>query len=92
MKKITRTLYLTKDDLNLIEKDINAKDKYTVFSNREEGTIEVDVTIDAAEEFRITEDVLFDLIVGLTPSLSEKEHDQKLTQVCSHLRALGLSL
>lgn len=92
MKKITRTLYLSKEDLNLIEKDVNAREKYTIFSNKEEGTLEVDITIDVQEEFRITEDVLLDLIIGLTPALTEKEHDQKLAQVCSHLRAIGLAV
>ncbi len=92
MKNITRTVYLTKESLDLIDKDINATDKYLIFSNREQGTIEVDITIKVPEEFKVTEDVLMDIIIGLTPALSEKEHDQKLNQVLSHLRALGASI
>ena len=92
MKKITRTVYLTKDSINLIDKDINATDKYTIFANREEGTIEVDITLSVPEEFRLTEDVLFDIIVGLTPALSEKEHEEKLNKVLSHLRSIGAEI
>jgi hypothetical protein len=92
MKKITRTVYLNKEDIDLIDKDINARQQYSLFSNKEIGTIEVDITLSVAEEFKVTEDVLHDIIAGLTPSLSEKEHELKLAQVCSHLRAMGLSL
>lgn len=92
MKKITRTVYMTKESTNLIDKDINAVDKYTIFSNKEEGTIEVDITLNLTEEFRITEDVLLDIIAGLTPSLSEKQHEDKLNQVLSHLRSIGAEL
>lgn len=89
MKKITRTVYLTKDSINLIDKDINATDKYTIFSNKEEGTVEVDITLAVPEEFKITEDILLDIIAGLTPSLSEKEHEEKLNKVLTHLRSIG---
>lgn len=92
MKKITRTLFLTKESINLIENDINAVEKYTAFSNKEEGTVEVEVTLSLQEEFKVTEDVLFDIVSSLTPALSEKEHDIKLQQVITHLRSLGLSL
>lgn len=89
MKKITRTVYLTKDSVDLIDKDINALDKYVVFSNKEEGTIEVDITLSIPEEFKVTEDVLLDIIAGLTPALSEKEHEEKLNRVLTHLRSIG---
>lgn len=92
MKKITRTIYLTKESINLIDKDINAVEKYTIFSNKETGTIEVDITLNVLEEFRITEDVLMDIVVGLTPALSEKEHEIKLANILNHLRAIGASL
>lgn len=92
MRKVTRTVYLTKDSINLIDKDINATDKYTIFANREEGTIEVDITLSIPEEFRVTEDLLMDIIIGLTPALSEKEHEEKLTKVLSHLRSVGAEI
>jgi hypothetical protein len=92
MRKVTRTIYLTKESIDLIDKDINAKESYTLFANREEGTLEVDITLSIPEEFRVTEDVLMDIIQGLTPALSEKEHDEKLTKVLSHLRNLGAGL
>lgn len=92
MKRITRTVYLTKDSINLIDKDINATDKYTIFANKEEGTIEVDITLAILEEFKITEDVLLDIIAGLTPALSEKEHEDKLNKIVSHLRSIGASV
>jgi len=92
MKKITRTIYLTKDSIDLIDKDINAKESYTIFSNKEEGTVEVDITIEVSEEFRITEDVLLDIIAGLTPALTEKEHEEKLNKVLTHLRSIGASV
>jgi hypothetical protein len=92
MRKVTRTVYLTKDSIDFIDKDLNAKQSYTVFSNREEGTIEVDITLSVPEEFRVTEDVLLDIITGLTPALSEKEHDAKLNQVLNHLRSIGAAV
>lgn len=92
MKKITRTVYMTKDSIDLMDKDINATDKYLVFSNKEEGTIEVDITLNIPEEFKLTEDLLFDIIVGLTPALSEKEHEEKLSKVINHLRSVGAGL
>lgn len=92
MKKVTRTVYLTKESINLIVKDINATDSYTVFSNKEEGTLEVDITLNIPEEFRVTEDLLMDIIIGLTPSLSEKEHEEKLNKVIAHLRSVGAEI
>lgn len=92
MKKVTRTVYLTKDSIEFIDKDLNAKQSYTLFANREEGTIEVDITLSVPEEFRVTEDVLLDIIAGLTPALSEKEHENKLGQVLDHLRTIGASV
>jgi hypothetical protein len=92
MKKVTRTVYLTKDSIEFIDKDLNAKQSYTLFANREEGTIEVDITLAVPEEFRVTEDVLFDIIAGLTPALSEREHENKLSQVLDHLRTIGASV
>lgn len=92
MKRVTRTIYLTKESLDLIDKDINAKESYTVFANKEQDTIEVELTLSVPEEFRITEDVLMDIIQGLTPALSEKEHDEKFQKVLSHLRSIGASV
>lgn len=92
MRRITRSVFLTKESIRLIDTDINATDKYSIFSNREEGTVEVEMTIDVPEEFRVTEDVLLEVIASLTPALSEKEHQAKLTMVTSHLRSLGLAL
>jgi hypothetical protein len=92
MKKITRTVYLTKESIELIDKDLNAKQSYTIFANKEEGTVELDITLSVLEEFRITEDVIMDIITGLTPALSEKEHESKLSQVIAHLRSIGASV
>jgi len=83
---------MTKESIDLIDKDINATDRYVIFSNKEEGTVEIDITLSVVEEFRITEDVLLDIIAGLTPALSEKEHENKLNQVLTHLRSIGASL
>ncbi len=92
MKRITRSVFLTKEAIRLIDTDINATDKYSIFSNREEGTVEVEITIDVPEEFKVTEDVLLEVITSLTPALSEKEHQAKLNMVTNHLRSLGLSI
>jgi hypothetical protein len=92
MKRITRTVYLTKESIDLIEKDINAKQSYTVFSNKEEGTIELDITLSIIEEFNITEDLLMEIVTGLTPALSEKQQEEKLNQIISMLRTLGTSV
>ena len=58
MKRITRKVYISKDSLDLIEMDINAVNSYTIFSNKEEGTQEVDITLDIPEEFRVTEELI----------------------------------
>lgn len=92
MKKITRTIYLTKDSIDLIDKDINARQSYTLFANKEQDTIELEMTLSVLEEFKITEDVLMDIVQGLTPALSEKEHEAKLQQLLSHLRSIGASV
>ena len=80
MKVITRQVFITKESLNLIEKDINAKDSYTIFSNKEEGTTEVDITLQILEEFNISEEVLETLIEGLLPALGESELRTKKEQ------------
>jgi hypothetical protein len=92
MKKITRTVYMTKEAIDLIEKDINAQSSYTVFSNKEEGTMELDLTLDVLETFQLTEDVLENIIDGLLPALSEKELALKKDQVKVTLRSMGLSV
>jgi hypothetical protein len=89
MKKITRTVFITKSSLDLLERDINAVNSYTIFSNKEEGTVELDITLSIVEEFKVSEDVLLDIIVGLTPALTDREHESKLNQVLSHLRSIG---
>lgn len=92
MKRITRKVYLSKESLDLIERDINAVNSYTVFSNKEEGTQEVDITIDVPEEFRLTEELIETIVTGLLPALSEKEINIKIEQVKAHLRTIGASL
>jgi|688.fasta_scaffold493776_2 hypothetical protein len=92
MKRIVRTLYLTKEAIDLIDKDVNAKESYTLFANKEQNTVEIELTLSVPEEFRITEDVLMDIIQGLTPALSEKEHNGKFEQVLNHLRSLNLQV
>lgn len=92
MKTFTRTLFITKESLNLIQNDINAVNEYKVFSNKEEGTIEVEVSLSVAEEFKITEDILMDIIQGLTPALEEKKHEELFQKTISHLRSIGASI
>jgi hypothetical protein len=92
MKRITRTLFIRKEDLDLIDKDINASTEYKIFSNKEEGTKEIEIVLNIPEEFKVTEDLLMDIIQGLTPALSEKEHEEKFNKVISHLRSLGVSI
>jgi hypothetical protein len=92
MKRINRVVYLTKEAIDLIDKDINAKDQYTLFANREQNTIEVEITLSVQEEFKIDESTLLSIIEGLTPALSEKEHSKKLEEVLSHLRSIGAAV
>jgi len=92
MKKITRSVFMSRESIDMIDKDLNARDSYTIFSNKEEGTVEVDITLFSPEEFKVSEEVLLDIIAGLTPALSEKDHESKLNQVLSHLRSIGASL
>jgi hypothetical protein len=92
MKKITRTVYMTKETIDLIEKDINAQSSYTVFSNKEENTMELDLTLSVLETFQITEDVLEDIIEGLLPALKDEQLALKKDQVKVTLRSLGLAV
>jgi hypothetical protein len=92
MKKITRSVFMSRESIDMIDKDLNARDSYTIFSNKEEGTVEVNITLVSPEEFKVSEEVLLDIIAGLTPALSEKDHESKLNQVLSHLRSIGASL
>jgi hypothetical protein len=92
MKRVTRTVFISKKDLDLMDKDINAVTEYKIFSNKEEGTQEIELTLAIPEEFKITEDVLMDIIQGLTPALTEKEHEEKFNKVIQHLRSVGASI
>jgi hypothetical protein len=83
---------MTKEAIDLIDKDINAQMSYTVFSNKEEGTVELDITLQVLETFQVTEDVLEGIIDGLLPALSEEQLALKKEQVKSSLRAMGLSV
>lgn len=89
MKKITRKVFLRKEDIDLIDKDINARNSYTLFANKEESTIELDITLSVPEVFTIDEDTLMTIIQGLTPALSEKEHEDRFNKVLTHLRSIG---
>ena len=57
MKVITRQVFLTKESIDLIDKDINAKQSYTIFSNKEEGTTQVDLTLQVLEEYLVSEEL-----------------------------------
>lgn len=92
MKRIERTLYITKEALNFIEKDINAKESYTLFSNKEEGTIESSIVFCIPEEFRVSEEALNEIIMGLLPALSDKQIAEKVELVKNHLRTLGATI
>jgi hypothetical protein len=92
MKRIERTLFITKESLDFIEKDINAKESYTIFSNKEEGTIEASVAFLIPEEFRVSEEALNEIIMGLLPALSDKQIAEKVELVKNHLRTLGASV
>ena len=83
---------MTKENIDLMDKDINAKDSYVIFSNKEVGTVEVDITLNVLEEFKITEDVLLDIISGLLPAMDEKIHEAHLNKVLSHLRSIGVAV
>jgi hypothetical protein len=92
MKRITRTIFINKSSLDLLERDINAVNSYTIFSNKEEGTQEIEITLNVPEEFRLTEELIETIVTGLLPALSEKEIELKIEQVKTHLRSIGASL
>ena len=92
MKVFTRQVFLTKESISLLDKDINAKPSYTIFSNKEEDTVEVELSISVPEEFRITEDLLLDIVQGLLPHESEQQHQIRLNTIINHLRLNGQSL
>lgn len=91
MRQITRTVYMTKESIDLIDKDLNAKQSYTVFANKEEGTVELTITLSALEEYIVSEDVIDDILLGLFPALSEKELEVKTTLVKNTLRQATLN-
>jgi hypothetical protein len=92
MKRIERTMFITKESLEFIEKDINAKESYTIFSNKEVGTVEVTAAFLVPEEFRVSEEALNEIIMGLLPALSDKQVAEKVELVKNHLRTLGASI
>ena len=92
MKRIERPMFIRKESLEFIEKDINAKEVYNIFSNKEEGTIEVNIAFLVPEEFRVSEEALNEIIMGLLPALSDKQIAEKVELVKNHLRTLGASV
>lgn len=92
MKRIERPMFIRKESLEFIEKDINAKEVYNIFSNKEEGTIEVNIVFLVPEEFRVSEEALNEIIMGLLPALSDKQIAEKVELVKNHLRTLGASV
>lgn len=92
MKRIERPMFIRKESLEFIEKDINAKEVYNIFSNKEEGTIEINIVFLVPEEFRVSEEALNEIIMGLLPALSDKQIAEKVELVKNHLRTLGASV
>lgn len=92
MRIVRQTVFVSKTDLPLLEKDINAANAYTIFSNKEEGTKAINIVLEIPEEFIITEDLIEVIVSGLLPALSEKEVETKIEQVKSHLRSVGASV
>lgn len=92
MKRIERPMFIRKESLEFIEKDINAKEVYNIFSNKEEGTIEINIVFLVPEEFRVSEEALNEIIMGLLPALSDKQIAEKVELVKNHLRTLGASI
>ena len=92
MLRATKTIYLTRDSMNLISNNIHAKDNYTIYSTSQVGTVPIEITFNIPEEFRLTEDVLQTILEGLFPALDESAIEQKAELVKTHLRSIGATL
>jgi hypothetical protein len=86
MKIIRQTLFFRQEDIDLIEKDVNAKQSYVVFANHEIGTKQIEVHLRIAETFTLEEDELDLLVDSLCPHLNDGDLDKKKEQVKAQLR------
>ena len=92
MIKITKSFFMTKEDLNIISNNLPTKDTFTLATSYSLGSVGVDVTISMPEEFRLTEDDLQTILEGLFPALDEQSIESKAELVKNHLRSVGARL
>lgn len=92
MIKITRTFYVSKDDLGLITNNIPSKDAFTFHTTYVLGTSPVELTMNLPEEFRVTEDDIQTILEGLFPALDEQAIEVKAELIKNHLRSVGARL
>jgi hypothetical protein len=92
MKNVNRTIYISKENLTMIMQNFTAKDVYNIFSTSSMGTVPIDISFSVPEEFRLTEDVLQEILEGLFPALEEDAIEAKAELVKNHLRTIGATL
>lgn len=86
MKRIVKNVFMKPEDVEMIDKDINARPSYTIFSNQELGTSEVELAITLPEVFIIAEHVLDEILEGLIVTADNKEAETKKEHVKALLR------
>ena len=86
MRRILRNVFMKPEDVELIDKDINAIPYYTVFSNQEKGTQEVEIAISLPEVFIVSEYALDEILDALIVTADNKEAETKKEQVKALLR------
>lgn len=86
MRRIQRNVFMKPEEVELIDKDINARRQYTIFSNKEIGTEEVELSISLDEVFVISESLLDTILDELIVAPDNKTADTKREQVKALLR------
>lgn len=86
MRKVLKNVFMKPEDVELIDKDINARREYMIFANQEKGTIEVELSIGLQEVFVINEDTLDEILDNIIVAADNKEALTKKEEVKALLR------
>lgn len=86
MRKVLKNVFMKPEDVELIDKDINARREYMIFANQEKGTIEIELTLGLQEVFVINEDTLDEILDNVIVAADNKEALTKKEEVKALLR------
>ncbi len=88
MLKFRTKVFVKKEDIELLQNDINAKESYIVYSNEEKGTKALDIIAEMQEEFHVSEETLDTIIEELLLDASEDKINASKEKVKSFLREM----